>query len=61
MPVAEIHPLEDVAEDDDFFAGDCFVACINGQVVGLCASNHPSFLGCTYLRLIGGKVSASGL
>jgi GNAT superfamily N-acetyltransferase len=41
MPCTNVFTLEEVAEDDGFFAGECFVACINNQVVGFVCIEPP--------------------
>lgn len=41
MHCADVLALEDVAEEDGFFTGDCFVACTNQQVVGFVCIEIP--------------------
>ena len=41
MPSTDVFTLEDVAEDDGFFTGDCFVACTNGRIVGFVCIAPP--------------------
>ncbi|MBE9030507.1 GNAT family N-acetyltransferase [filamentous cyanobacterium LEGE 11480] len=41
MPGAAVLALEDVAEEDEFFAGDCFVALMNNHIVGFMCIEPP--------------------